>query len=119
MNNYGFQFKSPTSYGDWATYAGFDRTTGTTDFGGGIEPPRSPTIDESGKPIEPPKNLSEYFDRKVQPVKDAWNQISAAGSQFSQGNVMNAYNTMKKPASQFGMTPAQTNEAITFDHFWN
>ena len=115
--NSSFQFAQP-NFGDWASYAGFDRTTGETDFG--IPPPtKEPTVDASGKPIEPPKNLGEYFDRKVQPIKNAYNQLTAAGSELGKGNVMNAYNTMQKPSSQFGMTSGQTNEAITFDHLWN
>jgi len=112
-----FQFAQP-KFGDWASYAGFDRTTGETDFG---IPPRESLAnkDASGNPIEPPKTLGEYFDRKVAPIKNAYNQLTAAGSELSKGNVMNAYNTMQKPSTQFGMTSGQTNEAITFDHLWN
>jgi hypothetical protein len=120
MNDYSFQFKSPTSYGDWASYAGFNRVTGARDFNPAVEPPPD-TTDASGKPIEPPKNLGEYFDRQIQPAKNAFNQLSSAGSQILQGNVMNAYNTMQKPASAFGSNnpPQQPNNDISFGHFLN
>lgn len=49
MADYGFQFKSPTSYGDWASYAGFDRTTGETDF---LPPASAPKT--TSTPIAPP-----------------------------------------------------------------
>jgi hypothetical protein len=114
MNN-AFQF-APQNYGDWASYAGFDRTTGTTDFG--IAPPETKTA-SSEDGIEPPKTIGEYFDKQIKPLKDTYNQITAAGKQLAEGNMMNAYNTMQKPASQFGLSQPQQNNAISFDHLWN
>jgi hypothetical protein len=110
-----FQFAPPSNYSDWANYAGFDRKTGEQQsFSGGI----APSADTSSG-IEPPKSLNEFFQRKMEPVTNTYNKLTAAAGEAGKGNFSNAYNTMKTPTSQFGMTQGQQDQAISYDHIWN
>lgn len=42
MPNGAFQFADPSKFGDWATYAGFDRTTGNV----GVAPTNAPSMED-------------------------------------------------------------------------
>lgn len=74
MQNGVFQFADPSKFGDWATYAGFDRRTG----------------DVGVAPVSPPS------------MEDIQNKISDTSSQLGQGNFAQAAKTflgIKPPTS--------------------
>ena len=114
MNNLSFQFKSPSNYGDWANYAGFDRTTGEENFGtssaGGVPPPKAES--------KMPTSFSEMYDQAVAPAKNAYNKLSSVGSNVMSGNIPGAIKAYNTPASNFGMTNNETSNAAAFDANW-
>ena len=94
MSNYGFQFKSPTSYGDWASYAGFDRTTGETDFF-----PQAPSAKAESTPIAPPTPTDNTMGVPAKPTlgissKTTGLGMSSSGFSFggSPNDLLNAVN---------------------------
>jgi hypothetical protein len=85
--NSAFQFSSPGTYGDWATYAGFDRNTGEI---GGMQPP-------SG--IAPPENFQDYMKQRLDPAQNKISAIAPAMQQASQGNFSKAAGMIRSPAA--------------------
>jgi len=104
-----FQFKDPGSYGDWAKYAGFDRTTGNF----GSAPPTDPN-----KPVEPVSSLSDIGQQMIAPITNTWNKISAVGSALGGGNMVDAYNAMNQSASSFG-SPKPNASQSNFSTRWD
>ena len=86
--NSAFQFSSPGQYGDWATYAGFNRTTGE--------------IDNMSSPagIAPPESMQEYMKQRLDPAQNKFAAIPPALQQASQGNITKAAGMMRNPAAQ-------------------
>jgi hypothetical protein len=94
---YKFDFASPSKYGDWAQYAGFNRTTG--------EIPDSPfATPQAGVP--PPQSMGDVFKQAIAPSMQKYENLSNAMSQVGQGNVVQAYNAYKAPP------PAQTQQPV-------
>jgi hypothetical protein len=99
--NSAFQFASPKNYGDWANYAGFNRTTGE------IEGMSS----QAG--IPPPESMQDYVNQKLGSAQNKLSAIAPAMQQLGQGNITKAAGMMRNPASPQGsvapgapMTPA-------------
>lgn len=87
-----FDFASPTQFGDWAQYAGFNRTTGEIE---GMRPA------EQG--VAPPANLTEMLNKRLAPVQSVVGAVAPAMGQLAGGDVMGAANTVKQarnPAQQ-------------------
>lgn len=98
-----FDFASPAQYGDWAQYAGFNRTTGEVD---GMQAPQ--------QGVAPPENLGDYMSQRLGSVSNVAGAVVPAMGQLATGNVMGAANTMRQarnPAQQ--MTPTQQPAPIT------
>lgn len=94
MAGYGaFQFK-PASQGDWAQYAGFDRTTGE----------QAGQAAQQGVP--PPENFQGYLDQRFSGVKDKMAAIPNAMQQAGQGNFSKAIGMIKNPAAPVLAAPA-------------
>lgn len=93
-----FDFASPSTYGDWASYAGFDRRTGEM------------TSSLPAEGIKPPESFKEIFDQKTDQLMKPFAAISPAMSQFGQGNIMQGINTLRgvapKQPTAVPMTPA-------------
>ena len=106
-----FEFVSPKSYSDWTQYAGFDRTTG--DFG--IPPPaeeQKSLFDEGETP-----SFSGLVDKITQPVKNAFGQISNAGTSLGQGDIPGAIKALQKqpqPFQPIDTTPTEPVFGTTF-----
>jgi len=90
-----FEFASPKSYSDWAQYAGFDRITG--DFG--IPPPAEETKSLFGKDETP--SLSGLADKIIAPIKNAFGQLSNAGTSLGQGDIPGAVKALQKQPQPF------------------
>jgi hypothetical protein len=95
MADYGFQFKSPTSYGDWASYAGFDRVTGETDF----LPPTPSGVKPASTPVAPPTPTDTTMGVPAKPTlgnppKTTGLGMSSSGFSFggSPNDLLNAVN---------------------------
>lgn len=87
-----FDFASPAQYGDWAQYAGFNRTTGEVD---GMK------AHQQG--VAPPENLGDYMSQKLGSVSGVAGAVAPAMGQLATGNMMGAANTMRQarnPAQQ-------------------
>lgn len=87
-----FDFASPTQYGDWAQYAGFNRTTGEIE---GMQAPQ--------QGVAPPENMGDYMSQRLAPIQGMASAVAPAMGQLAIGNVMGAANTMKQarnPAQQ-------------------
>jgi hypothetical protein len=97
-----FDFSSPSAYGDWANYAGFDRKTGEM----------TSSIPAEG--IKPPENFDELISQKADSLMKPLNAIAPAMAQFSQGNMMQGINTLRgiKP-KQPTATPAVPGSPTT------
>jgi hypothetical protein len=110
--NVAFQFASPSIYGDWANYAGFNRTTGE------IEGMSS----QAGVP--PPENLQGYMNQRLGSVQNKISAIAPAMQQAGQGNVMKAVGMMRNPsqgpaavgAPMGPATPAPVNNDYDYMH---
>jgi len=87
-----FEFASPKNYGDWANYAGFNRTTGE------IEGMSS----QAGVP--PPESLQGYMNQRLGSVQNKLSAIAPAMQQVSQGNVMKAVGMVRNPAAPVAPT---------------
>jgi hypothetical protein len=116
MSNLGFQFSSPSSYGDWATYSGFDRTTGKENFGKPITTGFAPPSQQSSSQV--PTSFSQMYDQAVAPVKNTYNKLSSVGSNVMSGNIQGAIQAYNSPASNFGLTNNETSNAAAFDANW-
>ena len=90
-----FEFASPKSYSDWTQYAGFDRTTG--DFA--IPPPAEETKSLFGKDETP--SLSGLADKIIAPIKNAYGQLSNAGTSLGQGDIPGAVKALQKQPQPF------------------
>jgi len=86
MANYGaFQF-APPNYGDWAQYAGMDRTTGEIQGG------------QASAGVPPPEDMQGYMDQRLSSVKEKVAAIPNAFQQAAQGNVSKAIGMVRNPA---------------------
>lgn len=99
MNTMKFDFASPSTYGDWATYAGFNRKTGE------IEPSRF------AEAVKPPESFGELIDQKTEGLTKPFGAVAPAMAQFGQGNVLQGINTLrgakaKQPAAAPGAPAA-------------
>lgn len=109
--NVAFQFASPSIYGDWANYAGFNRTTGE------IEGMSS----QAGVP--PPENLQGYMNQRLGSVQNKISAIAPAMQQAAQGNVVKAVGMMRNPpqgpaaagAPMGPATPAPVNNDYDYE----
>ena len=90
--NSKFDFASPQNYGDWANYAGFNRTTGE------IEGMSS----QAGVP--PPENLQGYMSQRLGQTQNKLSAIAPAMQQASQGNVMKAVGMVRNPTAPVAPT---------------
>lgn len=81
MNQYGLNLGSPSNFGDWTRYAGFNPNTPVT----GIAPG-----DGGGQPVAP----------TVQQMTDTFSKV---GDQLSSGNLVGAYQAYT------GKTPVAPN----------
>ena len=80
MAGYGaFQFASPAQFGDWAQYAGLDRTTGEM---------TGQTAPQQG--VAPPEDLQGYMNQRLGSVQQKMAAIPGAFQQASQGNITKA-----------------------------
>jgi hypothetical protein len=95
-----FDFASPSQYGDWAQYAGFNRTTGEVE---GMQSPQ--------QGIAPPGNLTEYVNQKLGSASSMAGAIAPAMAQLGTGNVMGAANTMKQARNPMQPSPVATQPA--------
>ena len=84
MSSLKFDFANPKTFGDWATYAGFDRSTGQ------IEPPATPA-----QGVAPPQSFGELAQQKFSNVSNMMGAVAPAMAQLGQGNVMGAVGTMR------------------------
>lgn len=107
MADFGvFPFASPTKFSDWASYAGFNRTTGQFE---GI-PDSAP---EAG--VKPPASLGEYAQQKIAPVVNKMQAVVPAAQQMMQGNFSQGMGTLKAaaPSQQINKTLAPVS---TYDY---
>lgn len=80
-----FDFANPSQYGDWAQYAGFNRTTGEIE---GMQAPQSG--------VAPPGDLTEYMNQRLGSASSMAGAVAPAMAQLGTGNVMGAVNTMRQ-----------------------
>jgi hypothetical protein len=85
MQNLAFGF-APPDYGDWTTYAGFNRKTG--------EQEGSRLAGALG--VSPPSSLEEFGATAVKPYEEKFNQLQTAFGQATGGNLGQAYSTLKQ-----------------------
>lgn len=112
MSSLKFDFASPKTFGDWATYAGFDRVTGQ------IEPPAAPA-----QGIAPPQNFGELAQQKFSNVSNMMGAVAPAMAQLGQGNVMGAVGTMRSARGPAAPTapaapgaPQQIDNSYDYTH---
>jgi len=97
MAGYGaFQFASPAQFGDWAQYAGLDRTTG------------EPTAQTTPQGVAPPEDLQGYMDQRLSGVKQKMAAIPGAFQQASQGNFTKAAGMIRGAGTQPTGQPSVT-----------
>lgn len=87
-----FEFASPGNFGDWANYAGFNRTTGEIE---GMS---------SQVGVPPPENLQGYISQRLGSAQSKMAAIAPAMQQAGQGNVTKAIGMMRNP-SKAPITP--------------
>jgi hypothetical protein len=106
MAGYGaFQFASPAQYGDWAQYAGLDRTTG------------EPTAQAAPQGVAPPENLQGYMDQRLGGVQQKMAAIPGAFQQAAQGNITKAAGMMRGAGTQaIGQPPAAQTQSMGYDY---
>jgi hypothetical protein len=80
-----FDFASPSQYGDWAQYAGFNRNTGEIE---GMRPV------EQGVP--PPSNLTDMLNNRLAPVQSVVGAVAPAMAQLATGNFVGAASTVRQ-----------------------
>lgn len=85
MQNLSFGF-APPDYGDWASYAGFDRKTGQQED--------SRLAKAAG--IAPPSSMEELGSMAIAPYTQQFNKIQTAFGQATSGDIGGAYGTMKQ-----------------------
>jgi hypothetical protein len=102
-----FQFASPAQYGDWAQYAGFNRTTGE------IEDSRLTQGLKAAAGIKPPENMQQYIQQRLEPAQNRMAAVVPAMQQMSQGNVVQGIGTFR--AGQPVATPTAPQPQV-FDH---
>lgn len=106
MSSLKFDFASPKTFGDWATYAGFDRVTGQ------IEPPTA-----APQGVAPPQNFGELAQQKFSNVSNMMGAVAPAMAQLGQGNVMGAVGTMRSARSPVATTaPQQIDNSYDYTH---
>ena len=105
-----FDFSQPSSFSDWASYAGFNRNTGEIEAS-----PQS-----TGVP--PPQNFSEMMSQRLQPAQQMMGGLSAAAGQIGQGNFSQALGTVRKarqpvaPSQQPAAQPQVVAPAPGYDY---
>lgn len=94
MQNLAFGF-APPDYGDWASYAGFNRKTG--------EQEESRLAQAAG--VAPPSSMEELGKMAIAPYTQQFNKVQSAFGQATSGDFGGAYGTMKQkqtaPSSGF------------------
>lgn len=85
MQNLAFGF-APPDYGDWASYAGFNRKTG--------EQEDSRLGQAAG--VAPPSSMEELGKMAIAPYTQQFNKIQTAFGQATTGDIGGAYGTMKQ-----------------------
>lgn len=106
MAGYGaFQFASPQQFGDWAQYAGMDRTTGEMQ---GIQPPQ--------QGVAPPESISQMVDQRLGNIQKVASAMGASFDQAGQGNMMQAFGTMRGARSP---TMQNTTVKPAIDHSYD
>lgn len=104
-----FDFASPSQFGDWAQYAGFNRTTGEIE---GMKAPQ--------QGVAPPENLGDYMNQRLGNASGMASAIAPAVAQLGTGNVMGAVNTMRQarnPAQQVAKpTEQQATPMMGYDY---
>ena len=91
MADLSFGF-APPDFGDWATYAGFNRKTG--------EQEGSRIGQAMG--VSPPSSMEDLGKMAMAPYSQQFEKIQTAFGQATGGNIGQAYSTMKQkqPAQQ-------------------
>ena len=92
-----FDFASPAQYGDWAQYAGFNRTTGEIE---GMQPQQ--------QGVAPPSSMSEFANQRLGSLGGMASAVVPAMGQLATGNVVGAASTMRQARN-----PAQAQPGIT------
>lgn len=90
-SSFDFGYGNPNNYSDWATYAGFDRKSGTMS---------APSYDAG---VAPPETFGDLFEQKVvkpfgnvsQNIQSFGTNVSNAATQLGQGNGMGAVNAVR------------------------
>lgn len=101
MAGYGaFQFASPAQFGDWAQYAGLNRTTGEVEE------------NRLAQAVKPPENMSELVNQRLGRVA----AIAPAMQQLSQGNLVQAMGTMRQTAPKVTQPTQATVQDIGYDY---
>ena len=96
-SSFDFGYANPSNFSDWATYAGFDRKSGTMaapSASAGVPPPET-----FGELYE--QKIAQPFGNAMQGVQTFGTNISNAATQLGQGNGMAAVNAAR------GVNPAQ------------
>ena len=108
MAGYGaFQFASPAQFGDWAQYAGLDRTTG------------EPTAKTAPQGVAPPENLQGYMDQRLGGVQQKMAAIPGAFQQATQGNMTKAVGMSRGAGTQVigqPFAPQTPSPAVGYDY---
>lgn len=87
-----FGFKMP-DYGDWATYGGFNRTTGEMDESRLAKAAKGMMGVEG---VPPPQTLGDIVKAGIAPIQQRIAGTQAAFGQAMQGNILPAYQSMGK-----------------------
>jgi hypothetical protein len=107
MAGYGaFQFANPAQFGDWAQYAGLDRTTG--------EPVSQPAAQQG---VAPPEDLKDYANQRLGSAQQKMAAIPGAFQQAAQGNITKAAGMIKGAGTQaIAQTPAAQTQSMGYDY---
>lgn len=102
MAGYGaFQFASPAQYGDWAQYAGLNRTTGEVEE------------NRLAQAVKPPENIQQLIGQRFAPAQNMMAAVAPAMQQLGQGNLIQAAGTMR--SAQKTVQPTQQPQAPVID----
>jgi len=114
-SSFDFGYANPNNFSDWATYAGFDRKSGTM----------APASADVGVP--PPETFGELYEQKiakpfgnaVQNVQTFGTNMSNAATQLGQGNGMGAVNAARGINPAQPAQPAQPMQPVQQPVGWN
>lgn len=102
--NSAFEFASPSNFGDWANYAGFNRATGE------IEGMAS----KAG--VAPPEDLQGYMNQRLGSAQSKVAAIAPAMQQAGQGNVTKAIGMMRNPSQPQSAPTAPAPVSNDYDY---